>query len=163
LSGAHGPRVKVDPSSISPGSEGTSTPGPLRYRLLDIDRLISRTLVYGLLTAVLAGVYVTGVFVSRRLLDPTTGDSALAVAASTLAVAGCSSRCGGASSAWSTPLQPIPLRRGQDRGGLQRPATGGIDLDSLSAELLVVIDQTMQPTQASLWLQPRGSRPPLVQ
>jgi hypothetical protein len=61
---------------------------PLRYRLLDIDRLISRTLVYGLLTAVLAGVYVTGVFVSRRLLDPTTGDSALAVAASTLAVAG---------------------------------------------------------------------------
>jgi hypothetical protein len=61
---------------------------PLRYRLLDIDRLISRTLVYGLLTAVLAGVYVTGVFVSGRLLDPTTGDSALAVAASTLAVAG---------------------------------------------------------------------------
>jgi hypothetical protein len=55
---------------------------------LDIDRLISRTLVYGLLTAVLAGVYVTGVFVSGRLLDPTTGDSALAMAASTLAVAG---------------------------------------------------------------------------
>jgi hypothetical protein len=52
---------------------------------LDIDRLISRTLVYGLLTAVLAGVYVTGVFISGRLLDPTTGDSALAVAASTLA------------------------------------------------------------------------------
>jgi hypothetical protein len=50
--------------------------------------LISRTLVYGLLTAVLAGVYVTGVFISGRLLDPTTGDSALAVAASTLAVAG---------------------------------------------------------------------------
>jgi hypothetical protein len=61
---------------------------PLRYRLFDIDRLISRTLVYGLLTAVLAGVYVTGVFISGRLLHPTTGDSALAVAASTLAVAG---------------------------------------------------------------------------
>jgi hypothetical protein len=44
--------------------------------------------VHGLLTAVLAGVYVTGVFISGRLLDPTTGDSALAVAASTLAVAG---------------------------------------------------------------------------
>jgi hypothetical protein len=59
----------------------------LRYRLFDIDRLISRTLVYGLLTALLAGVYATGVFVVGRLLDPATGDSALAVAASTLAVA----------------------------------------------------------------------------
>ena len=55
---------------------------------MDIDQLISRILVYGLLTAVLAGVYVTGVCISGRLLDPTTGDSALAVAASTLAVAG---------------------------------------------------------------------------
>jgi hypothetical protein len=79
-------RVKVDPSSISPGRHQHGR--PLRYRLFDIDRLISRTLVYRLLTAVLAGVYVTGVFISGRLLHPTTGDSALAVAASTLAVAG---------------------------------------------------------------------------
>jgi len=59
----------------------------LRYRLFDIDRLISRTLVYGLLTAVLAGVYATGVFAAGRLLDPAQGRSGLAVAASTLAVA----------------------------------------------------------------------------
>jgi hypothetical protein len=59
----------------------------LRYRLYAIDRLISRTLTYGLLTALLAGVYVIGVFVAGRLLNPATGGSALAVAASTLAVA----------------------------------------------------------------------------
>jgi hypothetical protein len=99
---------------------------PLRYRLLDIDRLISRTLVYGLLTAVLAGVYVTGVFVSRRLLDPTTGDSALAVAASTLAVAGCSSRCGGASSAWSTGASTDPATT---RLGPWRPSAAGYGRD----------------------------------
>jgi hypothetical protein len=78
--------------SIPPASaqeaKAPARQGHSGYRLLDIDRLISRTLVYGLLTAVLAGVYVTGVFISGRLLDPATGDSALAVAASTLAVAG---------------------------------------------------------------------------
>ena len=131
---------------------------------MDIDQLISRTLVYGLLTAVLAGVYVTGVFISGRLLHPTTGDSALAVAASTLAVAGL--------------FQPLRRRiqrlvdrrfnRSRYDAARTVEAFSGrlreeIDLDSLSAELLAVIDQTMQPTQASLWLQPRGSRPPLVQ
>jgi hypothetical protein len=38
-----------------------------------------------------------------------------------------------------------------------------IDLDSLSAELLTVVDQTMQPAQASLWLRRTGARAPLVQ
>jgi hypothetical protein len=54
-----------------------------KYRLDDIDRLINRTLVYGLLTALLVGVYAGLVFLFGRLLDPATGDSALAVAAST--------------------------------------------------------------------------------
>jgi hypothetical protein len=55
----------------------------LKYRLYDIDRLINRTLVYGLLTALLISVYAGLVFLLGRLLDPATGDSALAVAAST--------------------------------------------------------------------------------
>ena len=136
----------------------------LRYRLFDIDRLISRTLVYGLLTALLAGVYATGVFVAGRLLDPARGRSELAVAASTLAVA-----------ALFQPLRRriqnlVDRRFNRSRYDAARTveAFSGrlreeIDLDSLSAELLTVIDQTMQPTRASLWLRQEGSRPPPVQ
>jgi MFS family permease len=59
----------------------------VRHRLYDIDRVINRTLVYGLLTLLLATVYAGGVFVLGRLLAPGDGQSELAIAASTLAVA----------------------------------------------------------------------------
>jgi hypothetical protein len=136
----------------------------LRYRLFDIDRLISRTLVYGLLTALLAGVYATGVFLAGRLLDPAQGRSGLAVAASTLAVA-----------ALFQPLRRriqnlVDRRFNRSRYDATRTveAFSGrlreeIDLDSLSAELLTVVDQTVQPAQASLWLRPIGTKPPLQQ
>jgi hypothetical protein len=136
----------------------------LRYRLFDIDRLISRTLAYGLLTVLLAGVYVTGVFVAGRLLDPVQGRSGLAVATSTLAVA-----------ALFHPLRRriqrlVDRRFNRSRYDAARTVATfsgrlreEIDLDSLSAELLTVIDQTMQPTRASLWLRPSVSRPPNAQ
>jgi hypothetical protein len=59
----------------------------LRDRLYDIDRLIDRTLVYGLLSVLLALVSAGGVFILGPLLNPAGGESALAIAASTLAVA----------------------------------------------------------------------------
>jgi hypothetical protein len=60
----------------------------LRYRLYDIDRLINRTLVYGLLTALLAGVYAGAVLVLGQLFGGVTGDPpSWAVAGATLAVA----------------------------------------------------------------------------
>jgi hypothetical protein len=59
----------------------------LRYRLYEIDRIVSRTVSYGLLTGGLIGVYLLVVALLRPLLEPLTGSSALAVAASTLAVA----------------------------------------------------------------------------
>ena len=59
----------------------------LRYRLYEIDRIVSRTVSYGLLTAVLVGLYLVVVALLRPLLEPLTGSSTLAVAASTLAVA----------------------------------------------------------------------------
>lgn len=61
----------------------------LRYRLYDIDRIINRTLVYGALTALLAGVYVAGVVGVGSLVQRTTGETGneLVVAATTLGVA----------------------------------------------------------------------------
>jgi hypothetical protein len=128
-----------------------------KYRLYDIDRLINRTLVYGLLTALLAGVYAGLVFLLGALLDPIAGDSALAVAASTLAVAAL--------------FQPLRRRvqalvdRRFDRRRYDAARTVAafsgrlrdqVDLDTLAAELLGVVDATMQPTRASLWLRPTG-------
>jgi hypothetical protein len=124
-----------------------------KYRLYDIDRLINRTLVYGLLTAVLVGVYAGLVFLLGRLLDPATGDSALAVAASTLAVAALFQPA-------RRRLQELVDRRFNRRrydaartverfSGRLRDQ---VDLDTLSAELLGVVDQTVQPVSASLWL-----------
>jgi hypothetical protein len=127
-----------------------------KYRLYDIDRLINRTLVYGLLTALLIGVYAGLVFLLGVVLDPATGDSALAVAASTLAVAALFQPA-------RRRLQGLVDRRFNRRrydaartverfsGRLREH----VDLDTLSAELLGVVDQTVQPASASLWLRSR--------
>jgi hypothetical protein len=127
----------------------------LRHRLYDIDRLLSRTLTYGVLTVVLGTVYAGAVVLLGQALNPSGGDSTLAVAASTLLVAAL--------------FQPL-RRRIQDsvdrRFNRRRYDAANtiddfsnrlreqVDLDTLSAELLGVVDQTMQPTKASLWLRP---------
>jgi hypothetical protein len=126
-----------------------------KYRLYEIDRLINRTLVYGLLTALLVGVYAALVFLLGRLLDPATGDSALAVAASTLAVAALFQPA-------RRRLQALVDRRfNRRRYDAARTVDtfsvrlrDHVDLDTLSAELLGVVDQTVQPASASLWLRP---------
>jgi hypothetical protein len=127
----------------------------LKYRLYDIDRLLNRTLVYTTLTVLLGLVYAAGVFVLSRLLDPAGGESELAVAASTLAVAAL--------------FQPLRRRvqAAVDRRFNRRRFDAAktveafsarlrdeVDLDVLAAELLVIADQTMQPTTVSLWLRP---------
>jgi hypothetical protein len=127
----------------------------VRHRLYDIDRVINRTLVYGLLTALLGSVYAAGVFVLGRLLDPADGQSELAVAASTLAVA-----------ALFQPARrrvqtAVDRRFNRARYDAARTVAAfsirlrdEVDLDTLSAELLTVVDQTVQPAQVSLWLRP---------
>ena len=122
----------------------------LRYRLYDLDRVISRTLTYGLLT-VLLGLGYAGVVLGLGRLLPDS--SSLVVAAATLAVAGL--------------FQPIrrrvqalvDRRFNRHRYDAARTVDGfaarlrdQVDLDALHGELLAVVDQTMQPTRASLWL-----------
>jgi len=124
----------------------------LRYRLYDLDRIISRTLAYGLLTVLLGGSYAV---VALGLGELIGRDSSLVVAAATLAVA--------------ASFQPV-RRRVQDAvdrrfnrrryDATQTIAEFGdrlrqqVDLDTLTAELLAVAGQTMQPTSVSLWLRP---------
>jgi len=122
----------------------------LRYRLYDLDRVISRTLTYGLLTVLLGLGYAGAVLGLGRLLPE---GSSLVVAAATLAVA-----------ALFQPLrrrvQDLVDRRFNRRRydavrTVDRFATrlrDQVDLDALHGELLAVVDQTMQPTRVSLWL-----------
>jgi hypothetical protein len=129
----------------------------LRYRLYDLDRIISRTLAYGLLTVLLGGGYAGVVVGLGQLLGR---DSSLAVAVATLAVAA-------AFQPARRRIQQLADRRfdrrrydaAQTIQAFSARLRDQVDLDSQAAELLGVVEQTMQPTRVSLWLRPSGSAP----
>ncbi len=124
----------------------------LRYRLYDLDHIISRTLAWGLLTLLLGGGYAVVVLGLGQLLGQ---DSSLVVAAATLAVAALFQPA-------RRRIQAVVDRRFNRRRHDAAQVIEGfavrlqeqVDLDALHTELLAVVDQTMQPTQASLWLRP---------
>src|SRR5215207_9868083 len=124
----------------------------LRYRLYDLDRIISRTLAYGLLTLLLGGGYAAVVLGLGRLVGR---DSSLVVAAATLAVAAI---CQPARRRLQAAVDRRFNRRRHDAGRIiERFGShlrDQVDLDTLTAEVLTVAEQTMQPTRASLWLRP---------
>jgi hypothetical protein len=133
----------------------------LRYRLYDIDRLINRTLVYGLLTAVLGLGYAGVVLVFGQVFGGVGGNPpSWAVAGATLAMA-----------ALFQPLRRRIQRAVDRRFNRRRYDTARtiqafsarlrdqVDLDTLTVELLAVVDLTMQPTQASVWLRDNPTPP----
>ena len=136
----------------------------LRYRLYDIDRIINRTLVYGLLSAMLAGVYAAVVLVLGQLFGGLGAEPpSWAVAGATLAVAALFQPA-------RRRIQALVDRRfNRRRYDAARTVDAfavrlrdQVDLDVLGAELLAVVDQTVEPTTASLWLRP-GERAALPQ
>jgi hypothetical protein len=127
----------------------------LRYRLYDLDRIISRTLAYGLLTVLLGGGYAAVVLGFGQLLGRS---SPLVVAVATLVVAAAFQP------ARRRVQQVVDRRFNRRRYDAARTIAGfsarlrqEIDLDSLTAELVGVVEQTMQPTSVSLWLRPSVS------
>jgi len=127
----------------------------LRYRLWDLDRLVSRTVTYLLVTALLVLPYLLILPAAARLAE---GAGSLAVAAATLTVA-----------ALFQPLRRrvqdlVDRRFNRRRYDAARTVAGfaarlreQVDLDALEAELLAVVDQTVAPTRASLWLRPSAN------
>jgi hypothetical protein len=125
----------------------------LRYRLYEIDRIVSRAVVYAVVTVVLGGAYAGLVLVGQAVFEPFAGGSSVAVALSTLVVA----------------MLFLPVRARVQRFVDRRFYRSRVDaeemlarfgarlrhhaeLDALCAELHAVIGQTLAPAHVSLWL-----------
>jgi len=129
--------------------------GILKYRLYDVDRLISRTLSYAIVTGLLVGVYVGLVTLATRVLP---FSSPLGIAASTLAAV-----------ALFNPLrrrvQRLVDRRFNraryDAEGMvaafARRVRDDVDLEAVSSEFVRAVQSSVEPAHISLWLRPTGS------
>jgi hypothetical protein len=126
----------------------------LKYKLFEIDRLISRTLSYAIVTGLLVGIYVGLIALTTRALPLS---SPIGVAASTLAAA-----------ALFTPLRRYIQRivdRRFNRAHYDAEATvaafssglrDAVDLDRVQQDLVAVVHLSMQPSHVSVWLRERS-------
>jgi hypothetical protein len=128
--------------------------GILKYRLYDIDRIISRTLAYTILTGLLVGVYAGLVLLATRVLPLS---SSVAVAGATLAAA-----------ALFSPLRRrvqrvVDRRFNRARYDADRTVASfaarlqdATDLETVRADLTAVVHQALAPAQVSVWVRERG-------
>jgi hypothetical protein len=126
----------------------------LRYRLYDIDRIISRTLAYAIVTGLLVGLYAGLVLLATRVLS---FHAPVAVAASTLAAA-----------ALFNPLRrrvqrTVDRRFNRARYDADQTVAAfaarlkdAVDLDSVRDDLAAVVDQALEPAHVSVWTSRHG-------
>jgi hypothetical protein len=130
----------------------------LRYRLWDIDVVIRRTLIYSVLSAVLALTYFGSVLVLENISRYFTGDgqNGLVVVLSTLAIA---AFFGPLRMRVQSAIDQRFYRRKYDAArtlaGFASGARDEVELEHLSGRLVEVVEQTMQPAHVSLWLKAR--------
>jgi hypothetical protein len=127
----------------------------LKYRLYDIDRIVSRTLAYAVVTGLLAGVYAGVVLLATQILDI---KSAVSVAGATLVAA-----------ALFSPLRArvqrlVDRRFNRARYDADRTVTAfaarlqdAVDLDGIRADLVSVVHRSLEPAHVTLWLPPDGA------
>jgi hypothetical protein len=128
----------------------------LRYRLYDIDVVINRTLVYGLLTLLLALMYFGGIVLLQRVFVLLTGQqSTLAVVASTLLIAALFNPLRGRIQAF---IDRAFYRRKYDARKTLETFSARLrdetDLEALNSEVVGVVRETIQPAHVSVWLRP---------
>jgi hypothetical protein len=131
----------------------------LRYRLYEIDRIVNRTVVYVIVTGLLAGAYF-GLVLLIEAVSPLTNDSSIVVAVSTLAIAALFGPA-------RTRIQLLVDRRfNRVRYDATRTlqefsvrARDEVDIDALSAALLSIVTRTMNPESVAIWLKPSVPTP----
>jgi small basic protein len=136
--------------SLVPISIGFSV---LKYRLYDIDVIVNRALVYGLLTTMLGIAYLIIVALMQQLFRPLTGTSDLSIAISTLAVA---ALFGPLRARLQTFIDSRFYRSKYDATqtveAFSARLRDEVDIDTLTKDLLAVVQDSMQPRSVSLWL-----------
>jgi hypothetical protein len=125
----------------------------LRYRLYEIDRIISRTIGWAVVTTIVAGLFIALVLAFQTLLAPLTGSNTIAVAGSTLLV------CGLFAPIRRRVQRIVDRRFNRSRYDAERTVAAfasrlrdEVDLEQLRAEILATVAATVEPSSVSLWL-----------